>query len=152
MKKEFSTQWKGSKQPRKQRKFLANAPLNIKRKLLSSLLSKELRKKYGKRNLPIKKGDEIKIMKGEFKGKTGKIETVETKNSRVMIAGIFRTKRDGTKVSVKFHPSNLMIKELNIEDKKRKESLERKKHTKQINKEAKEIKKETYKNAHSKIK
>jgi len=77
MKKEFSVKWIGSKQPRKQRKYRANAPLHIKRKFMSANLAKELRKRYGNRSFPLKKGDSIKIMRGEFKGKTGKIETPE---------------------------------------------------------------------------
>ena len=42
MKKIFSKHWKSSKQPRKQRKYRAKAPLHIKRKLLNVNLSKEL--------------------------------------------------------------------------------------------------------------
>ena len=73
MKKEFSTKWIESTQPRKQRKYLANAPLSIKRKMISSNLNKELRKKYSRRNFVLIKGDEVKIMNGEFKGKRGKV-------------------------------------------------------------------------------
>lgn len=126
MKKEFSNNWKASKQPRKQRKYLANAPLHTKHKFLSANLSKELRKKYGKRSVPLRKDDSIKIMKGEFKGKTGKILKVWTKRIRVSIDGINRTKKDGAKVAVYFHPSNLQIKELNLNDKKRLDSIKRK--------------------------
>jgi large subunit ribosomal protein L24 len=126
MKKEFSLKWKGSKLPRKQRKYLVNAPLHIKHKLISVNLTKELRKKYGKRNFPIRKNDEVKVMTGEFKGKSGKIEKVELNNQRVAIAGIFRTKKDGSKVNVYIHPSNLQIKELNLDDKKRLGAIQRK--------------------------
>ena len=44
MKKKFSNAWIGSKQPRKQRKYRHNAPLNVRNKFLSSHLSKELMK------------------------------------------------------------------------------------------------------------
>jgi large subunit ribosomal protein L24 len=93
--------------------------------MMSVHLNETLRKRYGKRNFPIHKGDNVKIMKGEFKGKTGKIDSVDLKKLRVMIDGIFRTKKDGTKVSVYFNPSNLLIKELNLEDEKRKNALSR---------------------------
>ena len=62
MKQKFSTKWKSSKQPRKQRKYLANAPLHLKKKFISVNLSKELRKKHGKRNVSLRKGDIVKIM------------------------------------------------------------------------------------------
>ncbi len=65
-------------------------------------------------------------MRGEFKGKKGKIETVDLNKLRVRIDGIYRTKKDGTKTSVYFAPSNLQINELNLDDKKRMESLKRK--------------------------
>ena len=80
MKKIFSTSWKSSKQPRKQRKYVYNAPNHIKKKLVSTTLSKELRKNYGKRNVPIRKGDKIKVLRGQFKGKTGEVTKVDLKN------------------------------------------------------------------------
>ncbi|MCX6746847.1 MAG: 50S ribosomal protein L24 [Candidatus Pacearchaeota archaeon] len=131
MKKEFSTHWKASKQPRKQRKYSANAPLHIKRKLLSVNLSKELRKKYGKRNVPIRKGDNVKIMKGKFKKKQGKIIEVDVKNSKVIIEGVQVKKQDGSKANVKMHPSNLQIIDLNTEDKKRIKEISKEKKKKE---------------------
>ncbi len=62
MEKEFSKEWNKSKKPSKQRKYIANAPLHIKSSFLSSHLSKELRVKYGKRSLRVKKDDKVTIM------------------------------------------------------------------------------------------
>ncbi|MDD5012736.1 MAG: 50S ribosomal protein L24 [Candidatus Nanoarchaeia archaeon] len=119
MNKKFSTAWKGSSQPRKQRKYAAKAPLHIKRKMLSVNISKDLRKKYKIRNIVVRKGDTVKIMKGKFKKKTGKIVEVFTKIKKVTIEGIQVKKQDGSKVNVKMQPSNLQITELNLDDKKR---------------------------------
>nr|AJS13349.1 50S ribosomal protein L24, large subunit ribosomal protein L24 [uncultured archaeon] len=119
MKNKFSTHWNASSQPRKQRKYRANAPLHIKRKLLSVNLSKELRKKHKRRNIPARKGDNVKIMRGKFKKKTGKIVSIDTKSSKIKIEGIMIKKLDGSKVNVKIHPSNLQIIDLNLDDKKR---------------------------------
>ena len=126
MKKYFSVKWKSSKQQRKQRKYRANAPLHIKRKMLSANFSKELRKKYGKRNFPLIKGDDVIVMRGEFKDKMGKIANINLKKIKVAIDGIYKSKKDGTKISIKFDPSNLQIRELNLDDPKRKKALERK--------------------------
>ena len=128
MKQKFSTKWKASKQPRKQRKFIARAPLHIKRKLLSVNLSKELRKKQGKRNVVARKGDIVKIMRGKFKKKQGKIIEVKTKLGKIYIEGIQAKKMDGSKTNVPLKASNLQIIELNADDKKRK--LKIKKETK----------------------
>ena len=119
MKREFSTKWKASKQPRKQRKYLANAPLHLRKKFVSVNLLKELRKKYGKRNIPARKGDIVKIMRGKFKKKQGKILKINSKTSRITVEGIQIKKKDGSKVNVKMQPSNLQIIELIMEDKKR---------------------------------
>lgn len=126
MKKKFSRAWKSSKQPRKQRKYRANAPLHIKRKMIASHLSKELREKYKRRSFPVRKNDVVKILRGSFKGKQGKVSKVDTKKMKVYVEGIVRTKKDGTKVPVPLDPSNLMIVSLNLEDKKRVKALERK--------------------------
>lgn len=123
MKKKFSTSWISSKQVRKQRKFKANAPLHIRHKFLSANLSKSLREKYGKRSFPLRKEDDVLIMRGAFKKKTGKILSIDLKNSRVAIEGIQRTKKDGTKVNVYFSPSSLQLQTLSLDDKKRIKSL-----------------------------
>lgn len=125
MKRHFSTHWIGSRQPRKQRKFLANAPLHIRHKLVSAHLSKELRKKYEKRNFPVRKGDSVKVMRGEFKKKTGKVSNVNLKKLKVLVDGIYKSKKDGTKIKIYFYPSNLLITELNLDDKKRIKAIER---------------------------
>lgn len=125
MKKKFSTAWKGSKQARKQRKYAAEAPLHIKAKMLSSHLSKELRKKYNRRAVPVRKGDSVKIMAGSFKKKTGKVADINRITQRVAIGGLQISKKDGSKANVYFYPSKLMITELNIEDKKRLDSIKK---------------------------
>jgi len=148
MKRKFSKSWKASRQIRKQRKYLANAPLHLKRKMISSHLSKGLRKKYGKRNIPICKGDEVKVMVGKFRGKTGKISIVNIKKQKVAIEGIQRKKKDGAKLNVFFNASNLLVQSLNLDDKKRIKEIARKepkkiekiKTEKKENKESKEKK------------
>lgn len=125
MKKKFSKKWEASRQPRKQRKYRANAPLHIRHKFMSANLKKDLRKKYGRRSFPLRKEDSIRVMRGEFKKRTGKIALVDLKKLRVAVEGIQRTKKDGTKVNVWFAPSNLQIQELNLDDKKRRMAIER---------------------------
>jgi large subunit ribosomal protein L24 len=137
MKQKFSTHWVSSTQPRKQRKFIANAPLHVRHKFLSANLSKDLRKKYAKRNLPLRKGDEVLIMRGAFKKKKAKLTSVDLKKTRVTLEGIQRTKKDGSKVNVFFHPSILQIQVLNLDDKQRVAALNRKQKTETIVQEKK---------------
>ncbi len=127
MKKNFSVAWKRSRQPRKQRKFAANAPLHIKRKLLSARLSKELTTKHGTRSIPLRKGDKVKVVRGQYSGKTGKIDVISAKKQRIYVDGIERTKTDNTKSLYPIHPSNVIVQEIVLDDKKRKIVLERRK-------------------------
>ena len=141
MKKKFSKAWKSSKQPRKQRKYLANAPIHLKRKIMSINLSKELRTKYSRRNIVAKKGDTVKIMRGRFKNKKGKIIEIKIKMTKIFIEGVQVKKQDGSKVNVKLQPSNLQLIELNLTDRKRVKKLE----GKSVSKEKIENKKESKK-------
>lgn len=126
MKQEFSTQWNASKQPRKQNKYRFNAPLHTRHKFLSAHLSKELKDKYGKRNLPLRKGDEVLIMRGAFKKKKAKVTSVNLRDSLIALENIQRTKKDGSKVNVMFHPSVLKIVTLTLDDKRRQDALNKK--------------------------
>jgi large subunit ribosomal protein L24 len=119
MKKKFSTKWKSSKQPRKQRKYNYNMPLHLKQKEMSATLDKVLRKKYNRRSLELRKNDEVSVMRGKFKKKAGKIEEVNRTKLKVAIEGINITKKDGNKIKAWFHPSNLKIIKANEDDKKR---------------------------------
>ncbi|MBS3081468.1 50S ribosomal protein L24 [Candidatus Pacearchaeota archaeon] len=119
MKTLFSTSWKSSKQPRKQRKYRYEAPLHIRHKFLSASLSKDLRKKYEIRSLPVRTGDEVIVMRGKFTKKKSKILKVNVKTSKVTIEGITRKKADGTKINVYFDPSNLQIVALKLDDLRR---------------------------------
>ena len=122
----FKKSWKSSKSVRNQRKFRFNAPIHIKRKFLSAHLSTDLKKKYNKRSVVVCKGDKIKVLRGNFKGHENVVKSVNIKEGKILISGIEVIKKDGTKVPQKVNPSNMLITSLNLEDKKRKLSLERK--------------------------
>ena len=126
MKRQFSNAWKASSQIRKQRKYRHKAPLHVKHKFLSSHLSKDLIKEHGTRNLPIRKVDTVKILRGQFKSHMGKVERVFLKKSKVLIEGAETIKKDGAKVPYPINPSNILITTLNLEDKERQKILERK--------------------------
>lgn len=115
--------------PSKQRKKHFQAPDHVRVKLFSATLSPELRKEYGVRSLPVRSGDTIRVMRGDFKGFEGKVSRVDRKKFRVYIEGLTREKVDGSTVFVPVHPSNLMITKLNLNDKWRRKILERKKKT-----------------------
>jgi large subunit ribosomal protein L24 len=111
-----------SKKPSKQRKSLYQAPLHKRHKLMSAHLSKELRKQMKRRSLPVRKGDEVKVMRGKFKGTVGKISKVDMKRLRVYMENIKRKKVSGEEVSIPINPSKLLIVNAVMEDIKRRKT------------------------------
>ncbi len=114
-----------TKRPSKQRKKLFQAKLHTKQKLIAVHLSKDLRKQLGRRSLPARKGDEVKVMRGKFSGTLGKISKVDLKGLRVYVDNAKRKKVSGQEVEVPLHPSNLLLVEPNTEDAKRRKALQR---------------------------
>ncbi len=114
-----------SKQPRKQRKALYNAPLHARRKIMSVTLSKDLKEDFKRRSLPIKSGDTVKVMRGEFKGHEGKVDNIDVVKYKVTIEGATLSKPDGNSVFFPIHPSNLMIVDADLKDERRSRIIER---------------------------
>ena len=117
------------KNPKKQRKRMFNAPAHIRHKLMSAPLSHELTASRGAKTLPVRKGDTILIKRGDNKGFEGKVSRVDLKAYRIYIEGLTREKVDGTNIFLPIHPSKVEIRNLNLDDKWRKNILERKKAT-----------------------
>jgi len=92
---------------------------------MSAPLSKELRIKYQIRTMPVRKDDEVQVMRGHFKGQqVGKVTQVYRKRYCLYIERIQREKANGTTVPVAIHPSKVIIVKLKI-DKNRKQTIER---------------------------
>lgn len=129
--KAWSNKWVSSKQPRKQRKYRHNAPLHVRQKFVSAHLSEVLITRFGKRSLPLKKGDEVKVMRGSDKGFKGKVERINLKNSKVYVDGLNVKKVDGSEVLKPVNPSNLLITDPKMEDKRRQMIVERSREAKE---------------------
>lgn len=125
MKKKWSSQWKSSRQKRKQRKYRHNAPKHVRHKFLSAHLSPDLRRQFERRSLPVRKGDEIEVKHGSLKGLRGVVERINMKKCKVYVENIKVKKVDGSEVMRALEPSNLMLLRLNLDDKKRRMALER---------------------------
>src|SRR5512137_2373694 len=114
-----------TRKPGKQRKLLYNAPLHVRQKMMSVHLSDALRKQLGKRNLPVRKGDEVRVTRGKHKGAAGKVEEVDLKRLKVFIENVKAKKVSGKEAAIPFHPSKLILTNLVMEDKERKKAAER---------------------------
>lgn len=96
----------------------------VRSKLLCSHLSKDLQSKYNKRSIRVSEGDTVKVMRGEYQGVSGKITHVSTEKSGAAIEGIKKEKLKGGNVDVFVHTSNLLVTDINTEDKWRQSRLE----------------------------
>merc|ERR1712014_239735 len=110
---------------RKSRKAYFTAPSHVRRILMSAPLSKDLRSKYNVRSLPIRRDDEVMIVRGHYHDREGKVTTVYRKKWRIHVERVTRDKANGQTVNVGIHPSKVVITKIKL-DKDRKALLERK--------------------------
>jgi large subunit ribosomal protein L24 len=122
--------------PSKQRKLLYLSPAHRMRRLLTAPLSEDLRKSQGRRSYPVRKGDTVKILRGDFAGIEGKITKVDMHRQRVFVEGVQREKVAGTSTNVSVHSSKVVITKLNLDDKLRSESVKLSATTRVAEKEA----------------
>ena len=95
-------------------------------KQICAPISKDLRKKYSRRSVRIMTDDTVKVMRGEYKGLTGKVTKISTETSGVAIEGNKKEKLKGEKIDVFIHSTNMVITSLNTDDKWRLKILEKK--------------------------
>jgi len=116
--------------PRKTRnQQIYYAAMQTASKQLSCALSKDLRKKYGKRSVRIKEGDTASIIRGEFAGVDGKVIKISVADRGVNIEGVKKEKLKGEKFDVYVHTTNIVLTGLDTGDKWRINKLEGKKAT-----------------------
>ena len=93
-------------------------------KMLGASLTDELREQYKKKRVRVVKGDSIMVIRGEYKGRGGKVDDVDTERGTLHIEGMQREKIRGGQVKVPIHASNVRITALNLEDKYRSNKLQ----------------------------
>ncbi|KNA16590.1 hypothetical protein SOVF_087860 [Spinacia oleracea] len=116
---------KVSSSRRKCRKSHFTAPSSVRRTIMSAPLSAELRTKHNVRSIPVRKDDEVQVVRGLYKGRDGKIVQCYRKKFVIHIDRITREKVNGSVVNVGIHPSNVVVTRLKL-DKDRKALLDRK--------------------------
>ncbi len=126
-------------------RMIYQATFQTRSKQLGSQLSKDLQKKYSKKSVRAVEGDTITILRGEFKGVSGKITKISKEKTSVTVEGVKKEKTKGDKFDVYIHTSNLVVTALNSSDKWRIAKLEGKDPKKQtsVKVETKETKVET---------
>merc|ERR1712125_6695 len=116
---------------RKSRKAHFTAPSSVRRKIMSAHLNKELSHKHHVKSMPIRKDDEVIVVRGSHRGREGKVIQVYRKKYVIHIERVTREKSNGSTVNVGIHPSNVSITKLKL-DKDRRAILDRKDTTKEL--------------------
>ncbi|RZN47375.1 50S ribosomal protein L24 [archaeon] len=115
-----------TRSPRKQRKKLYKMPQHRRHKVLQAPLNSELRGQYGAHSMPVRKGDKVRITRGDYVGHEGEITHIDRKATKINVEGATIEKTDGTERSYSIHPSNVEITQLGTTDEMRKKSIEKK--------------------------
>ncbi|OGS48122.1 MAG: 50S ribosomal protein L24 [Euryarchaeota archaeon RBG_16_68_13] len=108
-----------SSKPRLQRKRAFTAPLHRRRILVGAHLDPKLLEKSKERfprALPVRKGDTVRIMRGNFRGREGTVVSVDRIAGTVVVEGVTIEKTDEKKKPRPIHASNLMITKLDDTD------------------------------------
>merc|ERR1711977_723005 len=116
---------------RKSRKAHFTAPSSVRRKIMSAHLNKELIQKHHVKSMPIRKDDEVIVVRGSHRGREGKVIQVYRKKYVIHIERVTREKSNGSTVNVGIPPSNVTITKLKL-DKDRRAILDRKDPTKEL--------------------
>jgi len=95
---------------------------------MSSHLSKDLKKKYNVRAVPVRKDDEVLVVRGPLKGNKGKVIQVYRARWCIYIEKLTKQKLNGQPINIPIDPSKVVITKLKI-DKDRNDLLARKERT-----------------------
>ena len=90
------------------------APSHLRYKLLSANLSRELRQRYGVKSLPVRRDDEVTVVRGSSKDAKGKISQVYRKKWCLYIEKLVKNRINGATIRMPIHPSNVVITKLKI--------------------------------------
>lgn len=107
------------------RKAHFTAPSHKRRVIMSAPLSKELRAKYNVRSLPIRKDDEVMIVKGKHNSREGKVTNVFRSKFAINVERVSRDKANGQTHNIPIKANKVVITKIRL-DKDRKAILERK--------------------------
>ncbi|KAI5172652.1 large subunit ribosomal protein L26e [Nematocida sp. LUAm3] len=116
---------------RKCRKAHFNANDAKRRVIMSSGVSKELREQYKFRTIPIVKGDEVVVLRGDLKEKTGKVIKVNRATYKVILDITYREKKNGQVARFGIHSSALQITKFCM-DNNRDKLIEKRKNRREV--------------------
>jgi large subunit ribosomal protein L24 len=105
-----------SRLPRKQRKAVFTAHNFARRRFLTVALSRELRRRYGRRQLPVRKGDTVRVLSGSYQGQEERVAKINTRDRTLTLDNITLKKADQKLKALPVRPNHLLLTRLNLSD------------------------------------
>ena len=92
------------------------ADLFERRKRTSLPLSRELRGRYGRRSLPVRKGDTVRVLRGSYVGREERVARVDRRTYTVSLDNITTKTGEAKLKPLPIRPSALVLTRLNLAD------------------------------------
>ncbi|MGI0132070.1 MAG: 50S ribosomal protein L24 [Thermoplasmata archaeon] len=105
-----------STQPRRQRLATYTADLFERHRRMSVPLSRELRARYGRRQIPVRKGDTVRILSGSYVGREERVAKVTLREYSVTLDNVTGKAADAKLKPLSLKTSHLLLTRLNLSD------------------------------------
>lgn len=105
-----------SRLPRNQRKAVFTATTFERRKRMSVPLSRELRRRFGRRQIPIRKGDTVRILSGSYIGREERVAKINRRSYSVTLDNVTGKTADAKLKPLPVQLNHLLLTKLNLSD------------------------------------
>jgi len=109
--------------PRRQRKALYTASTTERRTRMTVPLSRELRSRFHRRSLPVRKGDTVRVLGGSFAGREERVAKVNRRSYTVTLDNVTLKTADEKMKPLSLGVGHLVLTRLNLSDPWRRRSM-----------------------------
>jgi len=109
--------------PRRQRRALYTSHTAERRRTMSVALSRELRGRFHRRSLPVRKGDTVRVLSGSFVGREERVAKVDRRGLSVTLDNVTLKAADEKLKPLALRTSHLVLTRLNLSDPWRRRTL-----------------------------
>lgn len=112
-----------SSSPRRQRRALYDASTFERRRRMTVLLSRDLRRRFGRRSVPVRKGDTVRVLSGSFVGREERVAEVDRRSYSVTLDNVTLKTTEEKLKPLPMRPTHLVLTRLNLADPWRRRTL-----------------------------
>jgi large subunit ribosomal protein L24 len=109
--------------PRRQRRALYNADTFERRLRMTVPLSRELRRRFRRRSIPLRKGDTVRVLSGSFVGREERVAKVNRRDYAVTLDNVTLKTAEEKLKPLEIRPAHLVVTRLNLSDPWRRRTL-----------------------------